>query len=48
MIVRHGLNYTPLLPHPKIVRVRGLINETSLVVLWLWWGVDIILWRGVR
>lgn len=31
-------SYRPIIPHPKIVRTRGAINETHLVVIWLWWA----------
>lgn len=34
---RHRMNYRPWWPHPKIVRTRGAVNQTALVVFWLWW-----------
>jgi hypothetical protein len=40
-IIRHQLSYKPLMPNIRIVRVRGVVRSTSLVVLWLWWGIDI-------
>lgn len=41
---RHKCAYLPLIPDAKVVRVRGVFNETSLVMLWLWWYVDLLLW----
>lgn len=40
-IERHGLKYCPVLPTPRIIRTTGAIKATSLVVLWLWWGMII-------
>lgn len=34
---RHGMSYKPLLPHPRIVRTRGAVSQTALVVFWWKW-----------
>lgn len=38
---RHGMKYTPWFPHWKIVRTRGVINQTALVVFWMRWVLEI-------
>jgi hypothetical protein len=38
---KHGMNFRPLWPSAKIVRTRGAINQTALVVFWLWWVLDV-------
>lgn len=37
----HGMTYRPILPQPKIIRTRGVVNQTALVVFWLWWVLEI-------
>jgi hypothetical protein len=45
MITCHRTSYCPWYPHAKIVRTRGEINQTALVVFWLWWVIDVDLSR---
>lgn len=45
-IMRHRGTYIPLIPLPKIIRVRGVVNSTSLVIIWLWLGIDIEFWSS--
>lgn len=42
----HRMNYRPILPHGKIVRTRGVVNQTAYVVIWLLWVLNIELDRS--
>lgn len=33
--------YRPWMPHARIVRTRGLVNQTALVVIWLGWVLEV-------
>jgi len=33
-------NYRPWFPHGKIVRTRGAVNQTALVIFWLSWVLE--------
>ena len=33
----HGMNYRPLWPDTKIVRVTGAINDATRITFWLFW-----------
>ena len=37
----HRTCYRPLFPNAKIVRTRGVVNQTAFVVFWLWWVMEI-------
>lgn len=34
-------HFLPLWPSARIVRTRGEVNQTALVVIWLWWALDV-------
>ena len=33
-IEKHNLSYKPFIPHSKIIRIRGIINTKTLIIIW--------------
>lgn len=44
--MKHNLSYRPKLPSIKLVRVKGVVNDLSIVILWLNQGWIIKIWAG--
>jgi hypothetical protein len=40
-IEQHHMNYKPWYPHSKVVRTRGEVNQTALVIFWFVWVINI-------